>query len=100
MPAKVLLDTNLLLLLIVVSTDRASIKAHKRLQSYKEVDFDLLQTLIARTSGIVVTSNILTEASNLARYIADPARTRIATAFRALLDRFEERHVRGRRAAE
>ena len=51
-------------------------------------------------SSIVVTSNILTEASNFAKQIAEPARTRIATAFRILLDTLEERHIASRRAAE
>lgn len=99
MPA-VILDANLLLLLIVGTADRGYIRKHKRLQSYAEADFDLLGQLIAPMSGIVVTPNILTEASNFAKQIAEPARTHIAAALRALLAVIDERYANSRQAAE
>lgn len=97
MPA-VLLDANLLLLLIVGIADRTYIRKHKRLQAYREADFDLLQQLIAPMSAIVVTPNILTETSNFAKQIAEPARTHIAVAFRAVLEVLQERHVNSSQA--
>ena len=97
--AAVLLDANLLLLLIVGTADRTYITKHKRLQSFRETDFDLLRQLIAPMSVIVVTPNILTETSNFAKQIAEPARTHIAMAFRAFLDILDERHVNSKEAA-
>ena len=99
MPA-VLLDTNLLILLIVGTADRSYIIKHKRLRAYTEDDFNLLLRIIAPMSPIIVTPNILTEASNLASQIAEPARTHIAMTFRAVLGEIEERYVASRRAVE
>src|SRR4051812_35268145 len=97
--ASVVLDSNLLLLLVVGVADREYIKKHRRLQSYSEADFDLLRRLIAPMSAIVVTPNILTEVSNFAKQIAEPARTRIATAFTVLLDKLDEQYVASKQAA-
>lgn len=99
MPA-VVLDANLLILLIVGTADRTYIRKHKRLRAYTEDDFNLLLRMIAPLSPIIVTPNILTEASNLASQIAEPARMHIAMTFRALLGGIEERYVDSRRAAE
>jgi hypothetical protein len=96
----VLLDANLLILLIVGTTDRTYISKHKKLQAYTEDDFNLLLRIIAPMSPIIVTPNILTEASNLASQIAEPARMQIAMTFRALLGEIEERYVDSRRAVE
>jgi hypothetical protein len=99
MPA-VLLDTNLLILLIVGTTDRSYISKHKKLRAYSEDDFDLLLRLLDSMSAIIVTPNILTEASNLASQIGEPACTRIAMTFRALVGGFDERYVDSRRAVD
>jgi hypothetical protein len=97
MPA-VLLDANLLVLLVVGSAGRQYIRMHKRLRAYNEEDFDLLLRSISEMSPIIVTPNILTEASNLASQIADPARTHIATTFRAIVGLVDERYVQSSRA--
>jgi hypothetical protein len=94
----VLLDANLLLLLVVGAADRTYIRKHKKLKAYSEADFDLLQELIAPMNPIIVTPNILTEVSNLASQIADPARTHIATTFRMLVGLLDERYVASKRA--
>ncbi len=96
----VLLDANLLILLIVGTADRTYISKHRRLRAYPEDDFNLLLRLIAPMSPIIVTPNILTEASNLASQIGEPARMHIAMTFRAVLGDLEERYVDSRRAAE
>jgi hypothetical protein len=95
----VLLDANLLLLLVVGATDRSYIKRHKRLKAYTESDFDALQEIIQTMTGIVVTPNILTEVSNLAKQIAEPARAEIALTFRALVHGLEESYVPSKQAA-
>lgn len=81
----IILDANLLLLLVVGSADRSFITKHKRLRSYTDEDFDLLRLFLSRASSIIVTPNALTEASNLAGYISDPARTTIYQMFRAIV---------------
>ena len=70
------------------------------MQAYDETDFDLLLGFIAKTSGIIVTPNTLTETSNLVSQIAEPARTHIAGTFRGLVGALEERYVESRRAVQ
>jgi hypothetical protein len=99
MPVKVIvLDANLLLLLAVGLTSRAYISNHKRLQGYEEPDFDLLTGLIG-SAAILVTPNTLTETSNLARQIKEPARTQISRQLRQICTILEEHYVQSSRAA-
>jgi hypothetical protein len=94
----IILDAHLLLLLIVGMTSRTYIGMHRRLQDYADDDFTLLTRLLSLASKIVVTPNILTETSNLAGYIAEPARTRIYETFRALVasDCTEEQYAQSK----
>jgi hypothetical protein len=74
----VVIDANLLLLLIVGSTDVAYIDAHRRLRhDYTKTDFDLLCQVISLFDEIALLPHTLTEVSNLARQISPPARNRI-----------------------
>ena len=88
------LDANLLVLLVVGLTERKYISVHKRLREYDVADFDLLRALISNSAGVAVTPNALSEASNLLRQIAEPARTQIAMAFRQLIKKTDEIYVR------
>jgi hypothetical protein len=92
----IILDANLLLLLVVGATSRDYIAKHRRLSAYTEADFDLLGKVLATDSKIVVTPNILTETSNLIRYIANPARTQIYRVFRTLVQATEEQYLESR----
>src|ERR1700722_18143924 len=99
----VILDTNLLLLFVVGSTSRDYIDKHKRLRhEYTISDFDLLTRLLANAKGVLVSPHILAETSNLLRQIADPARSAICEAFKALIGspNFDEIFVEGKVAAE
>ena len=91
----IILDAHLLLLLIVGTTSRDYIAAHRRLRAYTAADFTLLTGLLTAAVKIVVTPNTLTETSNLVAYIAEPARTRIYQTFRAIVaaDGTEERYA-------
>ena len=91
----IILDAHLLLLLIVGTTSRDYIAAHRRLRAYTAADFTLLTRLLTAAAKIVVTPNTLTETSNLVAYIAEPARTRIYQTFRAIVaaDGTEERYA-------
>lgn len=62
---KLLLDTNVLMLLVIGRFDRALIPHHRRTNTFAPKDFDLLNTFLARYSAIVTTAPVLTELSNL-----------------------------------
>lgn len=96
----VILDAHLLLLLIVGTASRDYISKHRRLKSYTDADFVLLGNMLSSASKVIVTPNTLTEASNLAGYIADPARMHIFRFLRALVeaDATEERYVESKLA--
>ncbi|MFC5342672.1 hypothetical protein ACETK8_05945 [Brevundimonas staleyi] len=64
---KVLLDANLIVLLVVGNVGRERISKHKRLSAYRAEDWDLLMEVLAGYEQIVLTPNVLTEASNLIR---------------------------------
>jgi hypothetical protein len=78
MPDIIVLDTNILLLLVVGSTDEKYIALHKRLDAYDVTDYKILCGIIAQSKGVVFTPNVLTETSNLGRYIKEPLRSEIS----------------------
>ena len=92
------MDTNLLLLLIVGSASRDYISKHKRLKAYSEKDFDILMKIISIVPNVFVTPNILTETSNLAGQISEPARTKIFNFFRDYIPSADEHYCESRRA--
>jgi hypothetical protein len=95
----IILDANLFLLLAAGIASKNYIGTHRRLRSYSVGDFDLLQEILSRASKILVTPNVLTEASNLAAYIAEPARGRIYLALKTLVgEAVEERYVESKEA--
>jgi hypothetical protein len=83
---KVILDSNLLLLLVVGLASRDYIKKHKRLSSFIDEDFTLLVNMLNQYSGIIVTPNTLTETSNLVGHAADPVRGNVYRVFHKLVD--------------
>lgn len=93
-----LIDTNLLLLLVVGSTDRSYVARHKRLQAYGLEDFDKLVALASGYSRLVTCPNVLSETSNLVRYAPPPVSTRAAETLKLLLGRFGEVYVESSRA--
>ena len=60
-----LIDTNLLVLLVIGSMDVNQISGHNLTNKYTYDDYNLLVSFMERFKEIVVTPNILTEASNL-----------------------------------
>lgn len=97
---KVILDSNLLLLLLVGLASRSYIIKHKRLSSYVDDDFVLLVNMLNQFTGIIVTPNTLTETSNLVGHVADPARSNIYRVFHKLVEApgYEERFVESKDA--
>lgn len=94
MTRPVAVDANLLLLLIVGSASPAYIGQHKRLRNiYTEGDLTVLVKLLATFSEIVLLPNTLTETSNLLRYIAEPAKTKVLHQMRRLVRGGTERFI-------
>ena len=81
----VVIDANRLVLLVVGLEDAALLGRHRRLRSYDTGAFDLLLARLADARSVVVTPGVLTEASNLLRYEAEPARGRTMNALKAIV---------------
>ena len=90
----VLLDTNLLLLFVVGTADRAAIAKHSRLRTYSDEAFELLLLSLQQASEIVVTPNTAVETSNLLRQgVSEPLRSALSRHFGLLLKRMREDYV-------
>lgn len=94
-----LIDTVLLTLFIVGTASREYVEKHRRLRPYTATDFDLLVDNVSRASAVIVTPNTLTEVSNWAKMIAEPARSHIAATLQAFGGVFDERYVPSSSAA-
>ena len=73
---KVLLDSNLLVLLITGQVDLALLKSFKRVKNYEPQDVQLLTWLLSQFTSVVTTSYALAEASNLAGELSGYKRLR------------------------
>lgn len=65
MTQKIVLDTNLLMLLVAGLTNPAFIAKHKRTKTFSTDDFKLLQGILRKYQKLLLTSHVLSEASNL-----------------------------------
>jgi hypothetical protein len=86
-------DTSLLVLLVVGLASKDFIAKHKRLREFSVADFTLLTDVLRAYSPIVVTTNVWTEVSNIARQITDPARSKIGVVMRQIIGRSDEAYV-------
>lgn len=93
---KLLLDTNLLVLLVVGLTDRELILKHKRTRTFEPADYDLLLEILASVDTVVVTPHVLAEASNLLAQIGEPTLSTLRATFAALVEVQEEIYVAAR----
>ncbi len=87
------IDTNLLVLLVVGLASKDFLARHKRLREFSVADFDLLSSIVNTHSPIVITPNVWTETSNLARQIAQPARDLVSRVMQEMISRTEEAYV-------
>ena len=55
---KIIIDTNLLVLLVVGITERSLIQKHKRTRNFEVEDFDLLTGVLSNFDEIIVTPHI------------------------------------------
>lgn len=96
-----LIDTNLLVLFVVGTASKEYIAKHKKLTEFTVEDYDRLVKIIARASEVLVTPNTLTETSNLAAYINEPARSKVLNVLRTVIaSASQERYVPSSVAAE
>lgn len=94
------IDAQLLVLLVVGLSSPEFIGKHRRLKTYTTGDFDLLRDLMARHAAVVVTPNVLTEASNLLGYSNDPIKSQLFESLRALVGSVREEYVESRLACD
>jgi hypothetical protein len=95
-----LIDTNLLVLFIVGTAAKEYIAKHKKLTAFTIEDYDMLFRIISGASEVLVTPNTLTETSNLAAYIGEPARSKVLDVLRAVSRDSQERYVPSSAAAQ
>jgi hypothetical protein len=94
------IDTELLVLLIVGLASRRYISKHKRLKTYTELDFDLLQDVLLKFERIILMPNVLAETSNFLGYIDEPIRSEVFAAFRKFILAEQERYFKSATAVE
>lgn len=87
---RIVVDTNLLVLLVVGLTDETLISTHKRTLSFVPEDFLLLRLLLEEYQQIVVTPHVLTETYNLVAQIGEPNRTHILHTLQTFIGSVEE----------
>lgn len=90
----IITDTSPLLLLLIGSYDKSTIKGFKRLSKYDSDDFDLLFQFVA-TRRIIVTPQILAEVSNFAKGLKNNPDTfsEIIGKNKALLEKVCEKYI-------
>ncbi len=86
----ILIDTNILLLLIVGSSNRKRISQFKRTEQFIPEDYDLLIKLIDLFPKIITTPNILTEVNSLTNQIGEPERSKCFAIFAQLISEIDE----------
>ena len=89
-PARLFIDANLLVLLVVGSVSRDLISKHRRLREYTVEDYEKLVDLLGPVDRVLVMPNTLTETSNLLAQHADPERSRFFDMLRFLIQESEE----------
>ncbi|SJM90153.1 conserved hypothetical protein [Crenothrix polyspora] len=97
--SRILLDTNLLILFVVGTASRQYIGKHKKLTAFTVEDYGELVRIIATATEVLVTPNTLTETSNLAAYIGEPARSEVFHVLRTIINNTQETHLPSRVAA-
>lgn len=90
----IITDTSPLLLLLIGSYNKNTIKSFKRLQEYDQDDFDLLFQFIAKRK-VLVTPQVLAEVSNFAKQLKNDkdAFSEIIERNRAILEKICEKYI-------
>ena len=89
----VLIDTNLLVLLIVGSTDRKLIEEHRRTKAFVTRDYDELCGLLEGFDEFWITSHCLAETSNLLKHTGKRNARSLLTTLAAFCSRTRESYL-------
>ena len=100
LPNKIYIDANLVVLLVAGETGKHLVAKHRRLKTFRIEDYDRLVGLINRIGQVLVTPNILTEASNLLAQHGEPERSQLFKTLRVLIEKNEEIVVGSREASK
>jgi rRNA-processing protein FCF1 len=95
----ILIDTNILLLYFVGSTNRARITKFNRTQTFLPEDYDLLVGILNYFNQVFTTPNILTEVNSLANQLGEPERTQCLTIFAQGISIFTECYLESKSVA-
>ncbi|MEO8395572.1 MAG: hypothetical protein ABI700_21435 [Chloroflexota bacterium] len=88
--SRLLIDTNLLLLLLLGRFDATRITSDQTTRIYTAEDYLLLELFIEPFPGLLATPNILTEVSNLSGRYKEPLRSLYFQYFAEQIDQFVE----------
>jgi predicted nucleic acid-binding protein len=88
-----LVDTNLLVLFTVGSSDPRLIERHKRTQQFTAEDYRLLEDVLSRFQTVVTTPNVLTEVSNLVDQVGGPVAQTLQELLVSVIGKLEEQYV-------
>ena len=90
LPKSIYIDSSLLVLLVVGRTDKRLISKHRRLDTYQVEDYEHLLNFLRQIDHVLVTPNVLTEASNLLKQHGDPECSKFFRVLRILVAEWEE----------
>ncbi|MEM6333859.1 MAG: hypothetical protein AAF823_11025 [Planctomycetota bacterium] len=97
---KIVIDTNLLLLLIVYSACPELVGKARRVQDFTVEDSESLVRIISASRGTATTTHVLTETSNLLGQVSGLDRERLMTKFKGLIYESDELCSPARRVAK
>jgi hypothetical protein len=94
-----LIDSNLLVLLVVGMVNESLIEKHRRLRVFDVEDFRWIRDQASAAAELIFVPNVVTETSNLLRYVEDPIRSQLMQGFGVLLRGAHERYAPSKDAA-
>lgn len=89
----------LLVLLLVGLASKEFVTRHRRLREFSIADFELLIRFLRGYSPIIVTPNVWTETSNLARQISGPAKEKVSHVMREMMNKTQEDYINSKSAS-
>ena len=90
----------MLVLLVVGLVNESYIAKHRRLRVFGVEDFRWIRAQACAADKLIFVPNVVTETSNLLRYIEDPIRRQLMQGFGVLLRGAHERYVPSKEAAD
>lgn len=91
--SKLIVDTNLLVLLVVGLVEKGYISVHKKLDAYDVRDFEILSAIVSNFQELVFVPHVLSETSNLVSCINEPAKSEIMRKFAEFIEGCGEQYV-------